>query len=220
MAIQFLTAVNATLKRVGMIAGPDGEIESFDVTDGRQPAIDRMIQIWNEVLRLFYNTSGEQFPIEQAQTTITLVDQQREYDLPTDLDRINWPLNNDTDGQRIRPYPGGFQAMRMAQLQPQNWTGLPIRAAISPISGDLRMDYIPQSDDAGKVYQLYYEKRLSLQFTNDTFPFSDTIVEELYAAVAAVWRADKGEGMNESVARRNLSVALSLASKQPLRQRY
>jgi hypothetical protein len=220
MAIQFLTAVNETMKRVGMIAGSDGELESFEVTDGRQASVDRMIQIWNETLRLLYNTSGEPFPTEQQQSTITLVDQQREYDLPTDLERINWPLNNDDDGQVIRAFGGGFQKMRIIQRQPDNWTGLPIWAAINPINGKLRMYTIPQADDGGRIYQLYYEKRLTLQFTNDTFPFSDTIVEELYSPVAAVWRADKGEGIDELTARRNLSIAASLLSKQPLRQKY
>jgi hypothetical protein len=110
--------------------------------------------------------------------------------------------------------------MRITQLQPDNWTGLPITAAINPINDKLRMNTIPQSTEAGRVYQLYYEKAIGLQFTNDTFPFNDTIVEELYAAVAAIFRDDKGQGVNAPAARQNLAVALSLGNKQHLRSRY
>ena len=219
MAINFLTAVNESLKRAGVIEGATGELTSFEDSP-IQTSVDRMLQIWNELLVFCYNITGEPFPTETIQSTITIVDQQREYDLPTNLLRINYPLINEDNGQQIFKFRGGFTRMRRLQLQPDNFTGRPIRATINPSTGKLRMDTIPQSDDAGEIYQLYYDAEQFVKFENDTFPFPDTSVRQLVSAAAAVWRDDKGQGVNGQVARQNLAVAISLIPKSQLRQRY
>ena len=219
MAINFLTAVNESLKRAGVIEGATGELSSFEESS-IQVSIDRMLQIWNELLTFCYNITGEPFPIETIQSTITLVDQQREYTLPTNLLRINYPLINENNGQQIFEFQGGFSRMRKLQLQPANFTGRPIRATINPSTGDLRMDTVPQSDDAGEVYQLYYDAEQFVKFENDTFPFPDTCVRELVSAAATIWRDDKGQGTNGPAARQNLAIAISLIPQSQLRQRY
>ena len=219
MAINFLTAVNETMKRVGKIKGASGELTSFEES-ARQLSIDRMIQIWNETVVFCYNITGEPFSKEGIEFLITLVDQQREYDLPTNLLRINWPLINEDDGRRIFAYPNGFTGMRNVQLQPDNWTGTPIQAAVNPTNGKLRMDTIPQSDDAGEAYTLFYDAEILLKFENDIFPFPDTVTRQLYPAVAAIWRDDKGQGTNTPGARQALAIAVSLIPKTQLRKRY
>lgn len=217
--INFLTAVNETLKRTQVIKGATEELTSFE-DSSIQTSIDRMIQIWNEVVVFCYNITGEPFPTEAKETLITLEDGTREYDLPTDLLRIDWPLINEDDGRRIFAYRGGYTAMRNVQLQPDNWTGTPIQATVNPTNGKLRMDTIPQSDDDGETYKMLYDAEILLKFENSPFPFPDTAVRQLYPAVSAIWRDDKGQGTNTPGARQALSIAISLISKSQLRARY
>ncbi len=100
MAIVFLQAVNATLKRTRTIQGDAGELATSTVTttatgavatdaftdSGRQVQIDLAIQLWQEALHAMYDLSllGD----EGASATVNLASGQREYDLPSDFERM------------------------------------------------------------------------------------------------------------------------------------
>lgn len=193
MAESLLTALNKSLKRVGMISGDAGDLTSL-TDSSRQHAIDVTIQMWNEIIVDLYTASSISLPSEATTDNITLVDGTREYSLPADLEQMRWPLINQTLGHVIYPYPGGFAQMRMDQPIPANYTGRPIYAVINPSTNKLRMNVVPDADADADVYQIFYDKNTSMALAADTFPFSDGVVDSLVPAVAQMYnREEKGK---------------------------
>lgn len=206
MAYTFLQAINMSMKRVGEIAGDQGELVSFD-DSARQPKVDVMRQVWNEALHHLYSTINVPMPKQMSVQNITLALNEREYDLPTDFIEIDWPLINESDGQVINCYVGGWRQMRRDQLQPDTYTGLPYWAVVSPVTGKLRMDRAPTSSEAGRVYVLSYFKRLRLYHTFDAFPFNDMVVDALVPAVAEGYRDDYQNTFNGAKYRKHFAQA-------------
>lgn len=219
MALSFLDAVNATLKRVLVIQGATGEITSFTVS-AIQPDIDLMKQVWNESLRNLYTESLTPLPRGMGEDNITLIEGQREYSLPSNLEEIIYPLLNEEDGNFIKEYPGGFLAMRINQPQPDNFTGRPIWSAVNPSNGLLRMDTSPTAQDAGDIYKIIFKKTLSLDIETDTFPMSDLAIEMTYAHVADVWRRWKNQDFDADQAAKNYAKAIQAITKIIPRKRY
>ncbi len=93
MAYTLLNAVNATLKRVKIISGVSGELTLLTDT-ARQQYIDTALQVWNEILHEIYSRTEEPYPLDSAESTITLMTGTREYNLPSDLEFIRYPLVN------------------------------------------------------------------------------------------------------------------------------
>jgi hypothetical protein len=205
MAYTFLQAMNATLKRVGIIQGDSGNLTDFSDSP-RQTDIDVMIQSWNEILNELYKF--KEFPQEVASSTITLATGTREYALASDFEGfVESYLTDETNGDRIFEYPGGFRQMTNDQLQPANYTGQPLYFAVSPVNGKVRLDTVPTSDENGNVYTYYYTKRLSLSATTDTFPFSDTVVELLYLPVCEIWNQKRKETFNAGLYSGGMALA-------------
>lgn len=184
-----LNGVNAVLKKRKLVEGDATALTSL-TDSSRQLYIDSAIALWNEAIDELYTTMNTPLPKEQATTTITLVNGTRDYTLPSDLVQIRWPLIDETNGQVIEEYPGGYDQMRRDQLIPSNFTGLPIYGAISPVDEKLYFDRIPQSTEAGLVYTLAYDKDLALATESDTFPFSDAVYRALVPVVAEFMRRD------------------------------
>src|SRR5690606_17922535 len=101
--------------------------------------------------------------------TITLVANDREYALADGLVQLHWPLLDETNGQYITPYPGGFMQMKIDQPYPDNETGLPMFGAINPQNGELYLDKLPTANEAGRVYTYWYDKDISLSAAADEF---------------------------------------------------
>ena len=86
-----LDGVNAVLKRVTLVNSDNAILT--DLTDSsRQSYIDTAVQVWNEAVDELYAITSQAKPNELVETTITLVDQDRDYVLPADLVQIHWPL--------------------------------------------------------------------------------------------------------------------------------
>ena len=115
----------------------------------------------------------------------------RDYALPSNLIQIRWPLIDETNGQYISEYPGGYDQIVIDQIFPDNYHGLPHLGAIRTTDGQLYVDFIPQSAENGRVYTLRYDKDLSLSTATDTFPFDDVVFRALVPAVAEMWKRDK-----------------------------
>ena len=189
MALTLLNAVNETLKRVNLIQGDTGVLT--DLTDSaKQHWIDSHVQLWNEVVDELYRLHGAAFSTEASTANVTLVTSTREYTLETDLLSIYWPLINETDGDRIWEYPGGYNQMRKDQLQPSQWTGQPLFAAINPATNKLRMDRAPTAAENGDVYVMFYKKTIQLSLAADTFPFHDEVVRALVPVVATAYKLE------------------------------
>lgn len=192
-----LDGVNEVLKRVGKIAGESGEL--LTLTDvARQRYVDTAVQIWNELVEQLYSESDLPMPKELAEDTITLVTDDRDYDLASDLVQLHWPLLDETNGQYITAYPGGYMQMVIDQPFPANETGLAMFAAIRPTDGQLYLDKIPTANENSRVYKYRYDKDVSLSEASDTFPFSDQVFRAMVPAVSEVWSKRHNNTFNES----------------------
>src|SRR5512143_2296180 len=181
----FLDGVNAVLMRAGILAA-DGLLPTFDDT-AKQIYIDLAMTTWNETVDEVCNLMGVPHSGETGSSTVTLVSGQREYDLPSDLVQLRWPLIDQTNGYTIKEYPGGYETMRIEQEIPSDWTGLPYFAAINPTTSDLRMDRAPTSDEAGISYAMIYDNDLWMTDETDAFPFSDSVYRALVPVVTELW---------------------------------
>jgi hypothetical protein len=191
-----LDGVNEVLRRVGVIQGDAGELSSL-TNSPRQKYIDTAVQLWNEVVEQLYLSTDTPLPKEQAEGTITLVASDREYALADGLVQLHWPLLDETNGQYITPYPGGFMQMKIDQPYPDNETGLPMFGAINPQNGELHLDKLPTSAEAGRVYTYWYDKDISLSDAADEFPFTNTVFRALVPAVAELWKKEHQNKFNE-----------------------
>lgn len=215
----FLTGVNDVLNRVH-ITSVNGPITSF-TDSGRQVHIDLAIQLWNEAIDSLYDIANIPRVQETAVTNITLVTGTREYDLPSGFVQIRWPLLDETHGYEISEYPGGYVQMRRDQLQPSQWTGLPMYAAINPTTSKLRMDRAPDADSNGFVFALLYDKNNGMSATTDVIPVpNDPCYRALVAAIAEVWELKKRNDLEPGMFRSSLARAASFMSQAPRRSHW
>lgn len=214
MSKNLLELVNDVLKNVGFITGEAGEATSL--TDAaRQVEIDITKKAWNTAISELYSLSSIPYPQEVATMDITLVSGTREYALPSSYAQIRYPIIFEEDQHAVNEYPGGYEAMRKEQLNPDNYTGRPTRAVISPVTGKIRFDYIPTSEEDGDVYILYYDKELLLEAAADEVTFSDTVSSHMTEVVTEDWRRKQRKSFDKEHRTKHLSLAMKyLVQKQ------
>jgi hypothetical protein len=213
-----LQGVNDVLNRTGILSA-SGELGSLSNL-GKQVYIDLAIQIWNETVDDTCDMLGIPRPGETGSSSVTLVTGTREYDLPSDLVQIRWPLIDQTNGNYIQEYPGGYEQMRIDQQIPADWLGLPYAAAINPTTGDLRLERTPTSTENGLVYNMFYDKDLVMDSASDTFPFVDAVYRAIMPVVAASWEKKKRNDFDLQEYRHQLSRALSFINKTNRRNHW
>lgn len=218
MTKTLLDGVNDVLDRVGIIDS-NGELGSL-TNQGKQLFIDLAIQIWNETIDDVCNMMGQPHPGEPLSATITLVEDQREYDLPSGLVQLRWPLIDQTHGHYIHEYPGGYEQMRFDQLLPSEWEGLPMYAAINPVTSKLRMDRAPTSEVAGFEFDMLYDQDLAIDAADDEFPFADSVYRALLPVVAEAWERRKRNDFDVEEHRKQLARALHFANKSNRRTHW
>lgn len=211
MSKTLLDGVNDLLDRVGIIDA-NGTLSSL-TNQGKQLFIDLAVQVWNETVDDACNMMGIPHIGETGSSTITLVTSTREYTLPSDLVQIRWPLVDQTNGQYIWEYPGGYQQMRIDQFIPADWEGLPYSAAINPTTGKLRMERTPTSAENGYAYDLLYDKDLVMDSATDAFPFSDATYRAMLPVVTEAWERRKRNDFDLEEHRKQLSRAILFANK-------
>lgn len=218
MAKTLLEGVNDVLKRVRLVQGDSGALDSL-TDSARQTYIDQVVQIWNEVVEEVYSVTDEPMPNELAEATITLADGDRDYALAS-YNTIHWPLLDETSGQYIYEYPGDYLDLVNSQSVPSDFTGLPQYGVIRPTDGQLYLDRIPSSTEAGLVYKYRYDKDVSLSIAADTFPFRDEVYRALVPVVAGLYKSDdRAEALRTSFAF-NLGRAARLLSDRPVLTHY
>jgi len=212
MARTLLNGVNEVLKQLGYIKGNSGELVSL--TDSqRQTSIDQVIQAWNRLVMEVYDESSTPLPNELAESTITLVTNDRDYALASDLNQLRFPLVNQTTGQEIWEYNGGYTQIFRDQTIPANFTGQSSFAAIRPTDGELYLDAIPTAEENGDVYKYQYDKSVTLSLAADTFPFKDDVFEALISACAELVSRYKKRSFDEGEYRRAIGLAVSLMTQ-------
>lgn len=218
MAKTLLNGVNAVLKKTNLIAGDAGELASL-TDSARQPWIDSIVQLWNEVMEELYSTIDQPMPQELGEDTITLATNTRDYTL-TAFNTLYWPLLNETTGQMIYEWKKGYLNLINSQPVPADFTGQPSYGVISPVDRKLYLDRIPTASENGDVYKYRFDKDVSVSLAADTFPFIDTVFRALVPAVAERFNLDQkrefsGGVFNEAIAR----AARELSGIKP-RTRY
>lgn len=210
MSHTYLDGVNDVLTRAGLITAT-GLLATFD-TPSKQVYIDNAKQIWNETIDQVCNMMG--VPISSTgSSSITLVTDTREYDLPSDLVQIRWPLIDQTNGNYIFEYPGGYEQMRIDQHIPADWEGLPYAAVINPTTNKLRFERTPTATENGKVYDMFYDKDLAMTDEDDPFPFSDATYRGLIPVVTEGFERRQRNDFDKEEYRKQLARALSFSNK-------
>lgn len=231
----FLDAVNKTLKRVGVIQGDTGALTDFTEA-AHQTDIDVAMDVWNELIHELY--SRGLFKGEIAQGTITLLTSTttattagqgpgvREYSLATDFERMAGTsretrvLSNAAKGLQMGEYPGGYERMIADQTTASDYAGQSNRFAISPITGNIRIEADPQSGQSSDAYTYLYDKRLFMSATGDTFPFSDTVVDSLNPAAAQLWKRDRKKEFDAELFNKGFNRAMAYLTQTQPRNRY
>lgn len=240
MAIVFLQAVNAVLKRVGEIAGDSEELATSTVTttatglvatdafrdSRRQHKIDIVIQLWNEAAHEVFRMGV--FAQETASATLTTVDAQREYDLPSDFERMAGSsvrtrcLRGATTGTLLFEYPGGYEQMLADQPMATQYTGDASWWAISPVQSKIRLSAEPTANTASQNYNYLYHKRVSLSSTmaTSTLPFSDSVADSLVPVVVESYERVMKKEFEAGFFTSAINRALEFLSQNERRDRY
>lgn len=209
MAKTLLNGINDVLTRARIIQGDSGTLTSL-TDSGRQGFIDIAVQIWNETVEELYSASAVALPQELAESTLILVTDDRSYALATDLVQLRFPLLDETNGQYINQYEGGYEQLVADQPYPANYTGLPTLATINPVNSELYLDRLPTVNENGLVYKYRYDKDISLSLAADTFPFSDAVYRALTPAVTQLWNRDQKRSFDDAVFKASIGRAARL----------
>jgi len=218
MAKTLLNGVNEVLKRANMLK--EGGLLTTLTEDGIQPSIDLAVQVWNEQMEELYSSSHKAQPQEVTEGTITLLTGDRDYTLPADMNQIRWPLHDETNGNYIVQWPGGYEELRNSQHQPANHTGMPSFGAISPIDKLLYLDRIPTAAENGNVYVLFYDKDLELSLAADTMPFDDDVFRAMVPAVYQIWRREKRQDFDPKIFNDSFGRAARRLTKNQMRSSW
>lgn len=213
-----LDAVNETLIRLQLI---DSENALTTLTrSARQNDIDVIVQVWNELTDQLYSRTGVPKPNIMSEASITLVTDDRDYALDSELVRLFFPLHDKTNGNYITEYPGGYLKMQEDQPQPANFTGLPVAGAIRPDDGELYLDRLPTSNENGRSYTYRFEKDGELTEAGDTFPFTNKVFRAMVPAAAQLWRLERKGEFRNGVFRASMGRAARLLSRTPPSQSW
>ena len=219
MSRSLLQGVNEVLKKAKLIQGDSGSLTSL--TDSpRQLWVDTVVQSWNEVIDELYSTTDTPKPQQLSSNTITLATNDRSYALQSDLITIYFPLIDETNGQYIYEYSGGYLALINSQPVPADYTGLPIYGIIDPTNGELYLDRIPTATENGLVYKYRYNKDFSLDAAADTFPFTDAVFRALVPAVTEIFNYYHKKEFSETVFNLSMGRAARLVTGIPMRKGY
>lgn len=214
-----LDGVNEVLKRVSVIQGDTTALSSL-TSSGIQPYVDLAVQVWNEGIEELYSQIDKPMPKELASSTITLVADDRDYTLATDLVQLHWPFHDQTNGNYIYEYAGGYLGLLHAQPIPSDYTGIPVFGAIRPSDGEIYLDALPTADEAGDIYTYEYDKDVSLSAATDTFPFSDPTYRAMVPAVVQLWRASRENQFDSALHKRSMGRAARYLSQQQQRESW
>lgn len=211
--MNLLDGVNDVLKNVQVVRS-DNELTSLSDT-GKQIFIDNAIAAWNEAVDQIFSKSKVMRPNQACQDSIIIKTNKREYCLPDDMVQLRWPLHDETNGRYINEYPGGYEELRNALVQPDNYTGQPVTGAINPENGDLYVDRLPTASEDGNEYVFFYWKDQGLSKKSDIFPFGDTVYRALVTVVAELWRYRQNQRTNSGVIKTGYGRAVRALEQQP-----
>ena len=216
-----LNGVNEVLKKVDILEGDTGLLTTL--TDSpRQIFIDTAVQSLNEVVDELYSVLDKPKPDQLAEATITLVTDDQDYALATDLVALlpNFGLIDTTNNHVIailddNDFDGGAYRQLILTDLDQDDTGLPSRAAIRPTDSELYMDRKPTAAENGRVYTYRYTKELELVLAADTFPFGNTAFRAVVPAAAELWKLHRHREFSQGIFDASIGRAARSITKMP-----
>lgn len=220
MAKTLLDGCNEVLKKASIIQGDSGSLTTL-TDSGRQVHIDAAVQAWNEVIEDLYETVEMSKPNAIIESTITLVTSTRNYTLgSSDLNELYFPFIDETNGNYITEYPGGYSQLIIDQPIQSNYTGLPQMGCIRPTDGAFYLDHTPTANENGLVYKYRYLSDLSVAAAADTFPFKDTVFRALVPAVTEVFNRSRKNSFDGDIYRKRLGTAARYLNQVPARNSW
>lgn len=218
MSRTLLNEVNVVLKKAGLIQGSTGEITTLTVS-ALQVDIDNIVKAVNTAM-LDLARAGVEIGL-RSESSITLVATQREYTVAaTFIEMADTTLIDETNGQRLTPYPGGFYQMRNMQVIPANFTGLPIFWTINPTNGKIRIDTAPTASDAGRIYKYIYKGTLLMSAATDVFPLKDDAVEALEDCIEQQYSRHRKGQFDQAAYQTSIGRAAQIALQFPQQSDY
>ncbi len=204
-----LEGVNDVLVRLNKVAA-NQLLTSFTDDEALriQNDVFKVIDLWNQAIQVAYmmglqpvengadpgqylrGTGENSFPLQRGKTEIVLKIGDREYDLPSDCERVIYPLMELEQGYKISHYEGGYEALRQIQNIPSRNKGAPQWAVINPVTGKLRLNNEPDDTAVPRTYTLEYEKTLSFENETDQFPFQENAYRAFIPIVMGLYRLE------------------------------
>lgn len=218
MAKQLIDAINEVMKRANVIAGDATAFTSL-VDASHQHDIDIAVQVINEGIDDLYSSTGIPQPGGQAESSITLVLNQREYTLATNLVRLRWPLIDRANINYMLEFPGGYDELLIIDAA-QTFTGLPPWAAINPNTGALHTSHSPDAVSAGRVYFYEYDKDLDLVNATDLVPFTNAAFRAMVPAWTQLWKRERRNEFDADLYKMNMGRAARFMTEEEPRDSW
>ena len=189
----FLEAVNRVLRAESIISGDDDDLTSFAQTQHDAAINLAKIAVQDELTSLI---AEEVLPFENATGTLTLVTDQRTYDLAADFIRFSDPcpilLKEDgagnSDNTYMSFYKGGEDQIKKDFLDYREQSGTPnyfyMTTPTTVTVKTIGVFEIPDSNVNADVYRYYYEKDVSVTLETDDLPFN-SIEAQTFARLCA-----------------------------------
>ena len=159
-------------------------------------------------------------PKEMGEGRITLLNGKRDYQLKTDLEVLYWPLHNRADGEYIHEWRSGYHSLTIVQPQPDEYTGLASFGVIRPDSGEIYLDRVPTTEEAGKIFHYNYDKDVSLSAATDNFPFGDRVFRAMVPVVSELWQKEMDRAFDADILNTNFGRASRALTRQPMRRSW
>lgn len=218
MAKTLLDSTNEILKQVGVIAGDAGLLTTL-TDSARQVSIDLAVQVVNEGIDELYTTAEIAQPNEQNEATITLLEGINAYALNAALVQLRWPMVDRTNSQFLYEYPGGYNAMLLADPELDD-TGLPHYGTIRPTDSQLFIDRRPTAVEAGRQYAYQYDKNMGLALAGSQVQFNDAVFRAMVPVWVQMWKRERRGEFDDEKYRISLGRASRLLTQKQMRSHY
>lgn len=201
-----LNAVNDLFKMANLTAGDQDALTTL-TDSARQHDIDACILAVNQTIDEMYATLDDAKPAQQAQSSITIVTNTRNYTLATNFVRLHFPLIDRTNSQFIYEYDGSYDDL--LELDPeQDDTGIPRWAVIRPTDSALYVYPSPTSSENGNVYYYQYDQDTELTAAASTVPFNNFVYRAFIPAAFQLWKRERRGEFDAAIFKAHLGRAM------------
>lgn len=187
----FLDVVNRVLRTNTVIGADDDDLTTFDDTQHVATLQLCIISIQSTLTEL---TSDRIIPYEEADGTITVVTDQRVYDLPSDFIRfkgerpflLKLDSNSKSENTTVNLYGGGEERLRRQILDYREQSGEPFYFyEVDGATKQIGLFHIPNASVNGVTYRFPYEKSVYVTLSADTMPFTTQQESDAFSNMAA-----------------------------------